>query len=80
MKEAPMKVTVDGPELFGSYVVGEQRDDATLVLWPETGDDVIEQFADRTLSEDEFLASLERLYGAKLRDLGVLPCGGMGTL
>jgi len=59
MKEAPMKVTVTGPEVAGSYVVAEQRDDGTLVLRPETTDEVIEQSADRVLSEAEMLNSLE---------------------
>ena len=63
-----MKVTVDGPELSGSYVVAEQRDDGTLVLRPETSDEVIEQHADRVLSEEEFLGSLDRLHAAKLRE------------
>lgn len=63
-----MKATVDGSELSGSYVVAEQRDDGTLVLRPETSDEVIEQHADRVLSEEEFLGSLDRLHAAKLRE------------
>jgi len=51
MKEAPMKVTLTEPEqLAGSYVVREQRHDGTLVLRPETSEEIIEQFADRPLS------------------------------
>ncbi len=65
-----MKVTLHEPELAGSYVVAEQRDDGTLVLRPETSDEVIEQFADRVLSEAEMLSSLDRLHAAKLREEG----------
>jgi hypothetical protein len=38
MKEAPMKVTLTEPEVAGSYIVAEQRDDGTLVLRPEDSD------------------------------------------
>ena len=65
-----MKVTVTGPDLTGSYAVAERRDDGTLVLRPETSDEVIEQFADRTLSEDELLESLDRLHAAAEREDG----------
>jgi regulator of RNase E activity RraA len=70
MKEAPMKVTVNGPDLSGDYVVAEQRDDGTLVLRPEASEEVIEQYADRVLTEDEFLGSLDRLHAARLREEG----------
>lgn len=70
MKEAPMKVTVTGPELTGSYVVAEQRDDGTLVLRPETSEEVIGQFADRPLTESEALEALDRLTEASLREEG----------
>lgn len=63
-----MKVTVNGPDLSGDYVVAEQRDDGTLVLRPESSDEVIDQFADRVLTEGEFLGSLDRLHAAKLRE------------
>ncbi len=63
-----MKVTVSGPDLSGDYVVAEQRDDGTLVLRPETSDEVIEQFADQPLSGEEFLDSLQRLHEAALRE------------
>jgi len=68
MEEAPMKVTLTEPGIAGSYDVVEQRDDGTLVLRPETSDEVIEQHADRVLSEEEFLGSLDRLHAAKLRE------------
>lgn len=61
-----MKVTVEGPEFSGSYVVAEQREDGTLVLRPETSDEVIEQFADRPLSGSESLEALDRLTEATL--------------
>jgi hypothetical protein len=38
MKEAPMRVTLTEPEIAGSYIVTEQRDDGTLVLRPEDSD------------------------------------------
>lgn len=63
-----MRVTLTEPGLAGSYDVVEHRDDGTLVLRPETSDEVIGQFADRVLTEDEFLKSLQRLQGAKLRE------------
>lgn len=67
-----MKVTVTGPDLTGSYVVAEQRDDGTLVLRPETSEEVIAQFADRTLSEEELLESFDRLRAAAEREEGEL--------
>jgi hypothetical protein len=38
MKEAPMRVTLTEPEIAGSYIVAEQRNDGTLVLRPEGSD------------------------------------------
>ncbi len=63
-----MKVTLTEEPLAGSYVVAEQRDDGTLVLRPETSEEVIEQFAERVLSEDEFLESFDRLDAALQRE------------
>ena len=68
MAHAPTKVTVNGPDVSGSYVLAEQRDDGTRVLRPESSDEVIDQFADHVLTEDEFVGSLERLHAAKLRE------------
>ncbi len=65
-----MKVTVTGPDVTGSYVVAEQHDDGTLVLRPETSEEVIEQFGDRRLSGDEALEALDRLTEATLREEG----------
>ena len=48
-----MKVTLREPGVEGSYVVSERREDGTLVLRPETIDDVVRQFADRPLTEGE---------------------------
>jgi hypothetical protein len=67
MKEASMKVILTEPGIAGSYDVVEHRDDGTLVLRPETGDEVIEHFADRVLTEEEMLESLDRLHAAKLQ-------------
>ena len=69
MKEAPMKVTLTEPEqIAGSYVVREQQQDGTLVLRPETSEEVIEQFADRPLSGEELLESLDRVDAALRRE------------
>ena len=65
-----MKVTLTEEPLAGSYVVAEQHDDGTLVLRPETSEEVIEQFADRPLSEAEALKALDRLTEATLCDEG----------
>lgn len=68
MAEAPTKVILTEPGVAGRYDVVEQRDDGTLVLRPETSDEVIDQFAGRVLTEEEFVGSLERLHAAKLRE------------
>ena len=77
-----MKVTLTQPGIAGEYVVAEHRADGTLVLRPETSDEVIERFADRTLDEGELLDSFDRLdaaleregrYAAIERRLGVEP-------
>ena len=65
-----MKVTLTEPDIAGSYVVAERREDGTLVLRSETSDEVIEQFPDRTLEGDELLGALERLHEATLREEG----------
>ncbi len=63
-----MKVTVSGPQVAGSYVVAEQREDGTLVLRPETSEEVIGQFAGRPLEEAELTESLDRLDAALERE------------
>lgn len=63
-----MKVTLTEPAVAGSYVVAEQRDDGSLVLRPEGSDDVMEQFADRPLSDTEAIEALDRLHAAALRE------------
>lgn len=63
-----MRVTLTDPALAGEYVVSEQREDGTLVLRPESSDEVIERFADRPLSGEEMLSSLERLSAAAERE------------
>ncbi len=55
-----MKVTLQEPGLEGSYVVSERRPDGTLVLRPETIDDVVAQYADRPLSAAEQDQAFER--------------------
>lgn len=46
-------VKLTEPEFAGSYVVTEQRPDGSLVLEPETVDEVVSDLADHALSEDE---------------------------
>ena len=68
MKEAPIKVTLTEPGIAGSYDVVERREDGTLVLRPETSDEVIEQFSNRPLSEADFTESFDRLDAALERE------------
>jgi len=49
---------------LGRYKVSERRQDGSLVLVPETVDDVIAETADRPLDSDEFLDALDRLSAA----------------
>jgi hypothetical protein len=51
MEEAPMRVILTEPEVAGSYVVAEQRDDGTLVLRPEDSDRVGTEERARELAE-----------------------------
>lgn len=63
-----MKVALSEEPIAGSYVVAEQRDDGTLVLRPESSDEVIGQFANRVLAEEEMLEAFERLHAAAERE------------
>lgn len=59
-----MKVTLSEPDLAGSYVVEEQRDDGRLVLRPEPEklSEIIEETDGKVFwSEDEFVAHLDRI-------------------
>ena len=49
---------------LGRYKVSERRRDGSLVLVPETVDEVIAETADRPLDSDEFLDALDRLSAA----------------
>ncbi len=49
---------------LGRYKVTERRDDGSLVLAPESVDEVIAEAAERPLSGDEFLDALDRLDAA----------------
>lgn len=46
---------------LGRYTVSERRPDGSLVLVPETVDDVIAETAERPLDGDQFLEALDRL-------------------
>jgi hypothetical protein len=49
---------------LGRYKVSERRQDGSLVLVPESVEEVIAEAADRPLSRDEFLDALDRLSAA----------------
>jgi hypothetical protein len=49
---------------LGRYRVSERRQDGSLVLVPETVDEVIAETAERPLDGDEFLDALDRLSAA----------------
>ena len=55
-----MKVILQEPGLEGSYVVSERHPDGTVVLRPETIDDVVAQYANRPLDEAEQQRAFER--------------------
>ena len=57
-------VQLTEPEFAGSYVVIEKRADGSLVLEPETVDEVVAGLADRPLSEGEQDALFRRLDAA----------------
>ena len=46
---------------LGRYKITERRQDGSLVLAPESVDEVIAETADRPLSGEEFLDALDRL-------------------
>ncbi|MCP9491543.1 MAG: hypothetical protein MSC31_16960 [Solirubrobacteraceae bacterium MAG38_C4-C5] len=46
----------------------EQHDDGTLVLRPETSDELVEEFSNRAMSGDEFLGALDRVAAASRRE------------
>lgn len=48
-------------ERLGRYKVSERQRDGSLVLVPETVEEVIAEAADRPLDGDEFLDALDRL-------------------
>jgi hypothetical protein len=49
---------------LGRYRVSERRQDGSLVLIPETVDEVIAETTERPLTGEEFLDALDRLSGA----------------
>lgn len=63
---APTRATVKltEPEFAGSYVVTEKRADGSLVLEPETVDEVVAELADRPLSEEQQEEMFRRLDAA----------------
>lgn len=53
-----------GEILRGGYVVVEERPDGALLLRRETVDQVIEQFCDRSLTEEEQEEAFRRIAAA----------------
>lgn len=49
---------------LGRYKVSERRRDGSLVLVPETVEEVVAEVSDRPLTGDEFLDALDRLSSA----------------
>jgi hypothetical protein len=67
MTDAPTRVTVDGPDVSGYYVVAELRDDGTLVLEParERLSAVVAETDGQVFRDEEFIAHLERIAAAE---------------
>jgi hypothetical protein len=63
MKQLVVEMTSPGAASspIGPYKVAERRPDGSLVLIPESAEEVIADVADRALSGEEFLAALDRL-------------------
>lgn len=68
MSTARATVKLTEPSFEGSYVVVERRCDGSLVLEPESVDAVVEEFADRVLTEAEQDEMFRRLAFAADRD------------
>lgn len=68
MTAARVTVKLTEPEIAGSYVVVERRTDGSLILEPESVDGVIEELADRVLTEAEHDDMFRRLDAAADRD------------
>ncbi|MGI8731265.1 MAG: hypothetical protein ACR2LK_15025 [Solirubrobacteraceae bacterium] len=71
MSAARVIVKLTEPEVAGSYVVVERRRDGSLILEPESVDAVIEEFADRVLTEAEHDDMFRRLDAAADRDVRI---------
>jgi hypothetical protein len=70
MPEHERTVTLSGPGLAGSYIVAEERDDGSLLLRPGPVEEVVAEFADRALTEDEQEEMFRRLDRAAGPDRG----------
>ena len=64
-------VRITEPDYADSYVVTEQRPDGSLVLAPESVEHVVNELADRPLSEAEQDEMFDRLDAAADRDSGI---------
>ncbi len=68
MSAARAIVKLTEPDYAGSYVVVERRQDGSLVLEPESVDALVEEFADRVITEAEQDDMFRRLDVAADRD------------
>jgi hypothetical protein len=57
-------------ERLGRYKVSERRQDGSLVLVPETVEEVVSETAGRPLDGDAFLDALDRLSAASSQQAG----------
>ncbi len=65
MKMLVVDITAaDAGNRLGRYKVSERRQDGSLVLVPETVEEVVAETVDRPLTSDEFLDALDRLSAA----------------
>jgi hypothetical protein len=55
---------------LGRYKVSERRPDGSLVLVPETVEEVVDETSDRPLSSEELLEALDRLGAASAQQQG----------
>jgi hypothetical protein len=67
MTAGPMRVTISGPDLAGSYQVVERRSDGSLLLRPEPEllSEVLRETDGAIFRDEEFVAHLERVIATE---------------
>jgi hypothetical protein len=67
MTAEPMRVTISGPALAGSYQVVERRSDGSLLLRPEPEllSEVLRETDGAIFRDEEFVAHLERVMATE---------------